>query len=904
MKSKVILMLLASTVLSPAAYAQASTKPPSSSATDGPPSKVSIQADQGVEGDVGATGASPEAGEIVVTGTLLRGIAPTGTNVVAVNRDAILNTGVSNSNDLLSRIPQAGSFNQLQTPTADIALPINRPNIRNLGASGSSTTLVLINGRRAVGQGVLQTSVDPSVIPPGILDRVDVIPDGGSSIYGSDAIGGVINFITRKRFDGLEASSHYGFADNYKSFDANVTAGKDWGSGSFLVSYAYAWHSNLFGGDRDYITQDHRSHGSTDQRTTTCAPGNITANGVNYTTPNLVPGQNQCDEARQIDIYPREERHSVFASLTQELTDNLTFNATAYWSQRATDTIGFGSTNGTGLRGTGTITSTNPYFQSIAGETSQAVALSFAGVSTGKAGTSHARLVSQGVTPEFVYKVGGDWQLRVSGNFGRSYTAIDAYRNNQSEVAAALAGTTTQTALNPYNLAATNPAVLSSIFDYDDAGRATQDIAEARIVGDGTLIELPGGNVRLAVGGEYHYEDLDAITTLGRIGTTDGFARGQSNREVASAFGEVFFPIFGNANGFAGMRSLDLSVSVRYDHYNDVGGTTNPKIGFNWKPIDDLKIRGNWGTSFHAPSLADLGGAVDTRVQIIPVSPFRTGSSPASDLLRSTVILAGGNPSLTPEKAHTWSIGADYKPAYLPGLTVSGTYWNVDFKDAIGLAPFYTGLSYFGNAGYASFYTINPTLSQVQAAAGTMRLDGASNLESLYANGTSPYILIDARRNNLGRIKTSGIDFNVAYNQATAFGEVNAGIAGTYTLTRKTAVIKGAPFQDDLKNGVGRLSFAASLGAKVGPVMAQATINYSDSYPILGDPTQTTVKSFTTTNILLSYDLPGEGVLAGSAITLNVDNVFDVDPPYYNDFDGVAYTNIGRAFTIGIRKKF
>lgn len=855
-----------------------------------------------ISGD-GSTASQEATKDIVVTGTLLRGIAPTGTNVIGISRAAITTTGVANSNDLLARIPQTGLFNQLPTPTADQGLPISRPNIRNLGNSGGSTTLVLVNGFRVVGQGILQTSPDPSIIPPGILDRVDVIPDGGSSIYGSDAIGGVVNFITRRRLNGIEADARYGFASHYSTYDANLTAGRDWGSGSLLLSYAYAHHDDLLGSDRSYINSNQTGRGGTDRRVLTCSPGTVTANGANYALPNFAPGTNLCDEQRQIDFYPSETRHSVFGSLTQQLNDAVEFNLTAYYSQRRTATIGFGTTNGTGLRGSGTITAANPYFRPVAGAASETVNFSYAGVAPANEGRSYAFLNSYGATPSFNFKLGGGWQLRTSANVGRSLTEINGYRTNDAATATALAGTTTATALNPYNLSGTNPAVLDSIFNYDDHGRSVQEIAEGRAVLDGSLARLPGGSVRLAVGYEHHYEDLSQTTTLGRAGTTDGYSHGLQSRSVNSIFGEVFVPIFGPENATSGMHSLDLSGSVRYDRYNDVGGTTNPKFGINYRPVESLKIRGNWGTSFHAPSLSDLGGSVDTRLQVLSVSPFQAAGTPFfPTILRPTILIAGGNPALRPETAHTWSAGADFTPSIVPGLTISGTYWNVDFKDAIVVPPFYNGAAFFANPAYAGLVTFGPTLAQLQAL-GNFRVDGPP-LASLYGGPFTPYVLIDARRNNFSRVKTDGIDFNVVYNRTTGFGAVNASVAGTYTLSRRSQAAVGAAYSDDLQNGNSRLNMVGSVGAKAGPLNAQVTANYSEGYPIQGGTNQTRIGSFTSVNLFTSLDLTHGGRFGQSALTLNIDNLFDRDPPYSSlTANGVAFTNLGRVITVGIRTK-
>lgn len=843
---------------------------------------------------------APTDADIIVTGTLLRGVAPTGTNLVSVDREAVVASGAASANDLLAAIPQVGNFMTQPVGTGQFGAPTVRPNIRNLGASGGATTLVLMNGHRLVGAGILQTTVDPSIFPPDVIERIEVVPDGGSAIYGSDAIGGVINFITRKRFDGIGANARYGFADDYQSFDGNVTAGKDWGSGSLFVSYAYAWHDNIQGIDRDYSTADNRARGGTDFRQTTCAPGNVKdpVFGGDYALPGFTPGVvNKCDQTDFADIYPRETRHSVFAGLNQELSDAIEFNLTAYWSRRDTQI----RQAQTGI--SEVITALNPYFRPVSLSPAQLVSFSFAEV-FGDSLISNQRFDSWGVTPGLTFKLGGGWQLRAEGNYGHSYSVVHEGAINTAAVKAALAGMTPATALNPYNIGATNPAVLAVIRDFENFGDAKQNLAEARLVLDGSIATIAGGDIRLAVGAEYHFEDLASRVSLDRVGVLTNAVNSKVSRNVKSVYGEVMVPIVGADNGAPGLRGLQISGSIRYDDYNDVGGTTNPKIGINYKPFDDLTIRGNWGTSFHAPSLADTTSTADSRAQILLFSPFiRPGDNFNANFPRPTIVLAGGNPDLQPEKADTWSAGFDWKPGFAPGLVASATYWNVKFKDAIGLAPFLSPTLYT-NPNFASFYILNPTLAQAQAAAGNLLPSGAPSIAGLYAGppGTSPYVLIDARRYNLGAVHTDGIDFNLAYVRQTGFGSINASFAGTYTLNRDSQAIEGGAFNDDLKNGTGRFFFVAGLGGSIGDFTAQASLNHRGGYPIVS-ATQDRIKSFNTVDLFFSYDL--KALLANTALTMNIDNLFDKDPPF---FDGqTGYTNggtLGRYISFGVRTKF
>jgi iron complex outermembrane receptor protein len=836
--------------------------------------------------------------EVVVTGTLLRGVAPVGTNVIGIGKDEVIATGAASTNDLLATIPQISNFNSFPAVTATFGQPIAQTNLRNLGASGGATTLVLLNGHRIVGAGILQTYVDPTVIPPGIIERVEVIPDGGSSIYGSDAIGGVINFITRKRVSGGEVSGKYGVADGYHTFDANLTLGKDWGSGAFSAAYAYAWHDNIQGRERDFVTQDQRANGGSDRRIATCAAPNITANGVNYAMPGLVAGsRNLCDGTDQLDIYPRERRHTVFATLDQTISDDLSVNVTGYYSVRKTNS------KTAPLNTNSTITAANPFFRPIGTETSQTVLFNYSPV-FGDSTDNPAKFSSQGITPTFDLTLGGGWKLRGMANFGHSDNETNERAINTTVVDAALRATTTATALNPYALSQTNGAVLSAIRDYTNISKAKQDLGEGRLVADGSLLAAPGGDVRLAVGAEYHHESIDAAIAFGPTATPKRNAV-SSSRNVKSVFGEVFVPLVGPGNARPLLQALDLTGSVRYDDYSDVGNTTNPKIGFNYTPIDGVRIRGNWGTSFHAPSLADTSGAVDTRVTSIPIVLNLRPGDAAFDRFRPILFISGGSPTLRPESADTWSLGADFKPKFLPGVTASLTYYNVDFSDVIsvnigGLAG---GPSFYADASNAPYYILNPTLAQAQTFSRGARADNFESLTGFFA-ANSPYAIYDLRRYNRGRVKQDGIDFNLQAYRATRIGSLSASFGGTYTLNRKTSDADDGVYVDRLKNGVGRFNYVATAGGTFGKITARASLTHSGGYPLLGE-LQKKVGAFNTVDLFGALDLGDLGPLQGAQLTLNLDNAFDKDPPWRDAANGYANgSTLGRLVSVGVRTKF
>lgn len=842
-----------------------------------------------------------QSSEIVVTGTNIRGVAPVGTNLVQMNREQVLRTGQSNANDVLAQIPQISSyFNTQVTPAYGVGSPTNVPSIRNLPSAGGSPTLTLLNGYRTVGEGVLQTIFDPANIPPGVIERIDVVPDGGSSIYGSDAVGGVINFITRKRFNGVEAAGHYGFGDDYRTRDVNITAGKDWGSGSALISYAYSWHDAVLGKDRDYITADNTARGGQDFRVMTCDPGNVVANGVNYTLPSFTPGTNLCQPAGDASFYPREIKHNVFASLTQKFADNITFNVNGYWSYRKVTTLGQGVTN-PGVFASGTITDANPYFHSIAGETSQQVFFSLAPV-YGKTTRNPDTFTSMGITPELDVDLGKDWQLRASLNYGRSISVVKFYGTDGGALTDALVGTSTDTAIDPYDVTKTNPAVIDRIFDFDQNGTSHQNLLDERVVVDGTLFSLPGGNVHLAAGAEHHFEDISVALQTGRIGTMDGYQAGKSSRTVNSFFSEVLIPVFGSGNAIPGFKRLDLSASVRYDGYSDAGNTVNPKIGITWEPVGGIKIRGNYGTSFHAPSLSDDGNTPDSSIQVLPVSPWIYPGDSSSNSSRSTIIVAGGTPGLKPETAKTFSVGADVTPSFVPGLKLSATFWNINYSNTIGISIW--APDFFTNPTFNQYYVVNPTLAQAQAFIPSgLPIVGAGSIASLYTATASPYMLLDLRRKNLGVLKTNGLDFDVSYNRPTGFGSINAEVAGSWVLKRKAANGPTSPITDELAS-TSRLSMTAILGATIGNFDIQGRLLHSSGYAVANAPYQTHIASYDVINLYAGYKLPQSFLNGKTQLTINVDNLFDVRPPWANSATGVTSPMLGRVVTFGLRTAF
>jgi iron complex outermembrane recepter protein len=288
------------------------------------------------------------------------------------------------------------------------------------------------------------------------------------------------------------------------------------------------------------------------------------------------------------------------------------------------------------------------------------------------------------------------------------------------------------------------------------------------------------------------------------------------------------------------------------------------------------------------------------------VSPFRAAGSPfIPDFLRPTLFISGGT-NLKPERATTWSLGGDWTPQAVPGLRLSGTYYNVNYTDAISVGAFFRGAPYFSDPNNGSLYILSPTQAQVTAEAAGIRLDNFPSIASVYANGVVPYALFDVRRYNLGAIKQNGIDFDGSYRYPSGFGVWSGEVAGSYTLERETQGVPNSPFVNNLDNGTAKLHFSTSLGWQLGGFGARATAYYSGGYPVLGLSPQTRVAAFMPIDFFLNYDFASEkGVLKDASLLLNIENAFNRAPPFYNANPGVANgSTYGRLISVGFRKKF
>lgn len=885
-------------------------------------------------------GADPSATEttttqlqqVVVTGTLISGeAAPIGSQLTTIGTAEIAKTGTTDTANLLATVPMLNSFNI--APQGGQA-EFNSGGSSTPGMHGlpGTATLVLIDGHRAVGDTPLLTVPDPSSIPAIAISNVQVLADGGSAIYGSDAVAGVINLILRDHYNGEKTVVSGGTASPYNTASIQQLFGRTWHGGSFMIAGSYEGNSGVPNDARSFY--EYAPAGLQSVPDYNCPNPNVEIGNQTYGGPGLTPGaMRTCDPDANADMFNQQRRYSLITTFRQDLGSRVRLSFDGKYTDQLTKeqipTVALAT--GTDSSGNPIITlpDTNPYFFQPPGSTATSENVL---MSTAPLGNIYDQFRSKSGMADFgaLVKLTSTWNLDADVDYSWSSSSTlnpDNGGVNLTNLTAAINSTNPNTALNPFG--ATNPAVAAAIEDYPLWFYGSQGLWWANVKANGDLFKLPAGDVKLAVGAAYgfeRYSGSDPIGLPGQPGYSNNLV--DANRRNYGVFTELALPIVSSANALPGIRELDVSVAARYDRYSDFGGTTNPKYGINWSPVRSLKFRASYGTSFHAPQLADEYG-IDTRAGGGSLGSPPPGYVVPAGTPFTTAYLAGGRPGLQPETATNTAFGFDWKPEFVQGFKASVTYFMVRFQDEVEIPPL--GQVFTTPALESRFVYLNPTGNPADPLAPLSPAQIASifngiRLTGLLAATPFPplYEVIDARRANIGATSVDGWDFDFSYHHPVPNGQLLAGLSGEWLTQYQTNDGPGTPWQNNLTNGNSYLTSDTSaynvipwhvrgtLGWQAGPdFLTQAYLNYTGHYNwgyvnSAGENAIQQVGSFFTVDWLAQYYFPDTNSFThGLKVQLNVDNVFDERPPLVmvtNGFVPESADPLGRFFQLTISK--
>lgn len=908
--------------------------------------------------------AEKDATVVVVTGTNIKGVKPVGSETTTMKREEILATGMTNVTDVLRTLPQVQNVGDpngatmREGGTAGYGGNSTQGTTVNLRGIGSSATLTLVDGHRLAPSGAALTFTEATQVPIAAVERIEIVSDGASAIYGSDAVSGVINFVLRKRYNGAEVTGRYSVNKGADERGFSMTAGHSWenlgkmGLGNAIFSMDSTNRSAFARSSSPYLRQDLTRFGGLDNRingatSTPGIPGNIVVTtttyfpvyGQSYNTYGLPAGTNEhltgadllatpnlADTADYADYIGAMKRQQFVFILNQEITPWLDFSYEGFYTHRETISRGLFTNSAV------TLTSASPYYitgvPGLAPGADQTIQYNF--YKDIGAQTTYNPDTTWTQTASLKAKLPGDWSADTYATFGRDATCGICNIGNNVDLDAF-----------KYQIAQGNINPLSSE-PLTDAQKATfigtniqssqNKMADFGLKFSGPLFSLPAGQVRAAVGIEHQYNEQHLANGANR-GTDNHFQWDNitsSDRTVDSAYAEIFIPIISRDMNIPLVQDINLDIAGRYDKYSDFGNTSNPKIGITWDVNDELSFRGSWGTSFRAPSLTDTNANVFSYGVIYPAAN-NSGDPDIGQAFPgySYVLLFGGaNPDLKPEEATTWSAGFDYKPAWIDGLTIGSTYYDIAYDNQIVFSPS-TSLFLSSPANRAIYSNYIKPINNTGCVEGDPStydpaLAAYLALPNLYGSTVGQacqvQVILDGRETNMATTHQYGVDLHANYMRNTSLGFLNFGGSVTKILSSKQTIVDGTAAVD----ATDRMYYPVSLRARLNAGWTKngwnvnLFANYAGGY--LNDQTISDngvqrpfqkVEANTTYDMGLGYMVPKDtgGFAQGMRVSLNIQNVLNQAPQVVltsggSAFDAANSNVLGRVFSLQLTKAF
>lgn len=922
----------AKTVRIAAAAAPAATKKPPASSTEKPENTESKQpsvapASSETKEKAISNGRStgqtfaPEEGaveQVVVTGTRIQGELPVGSSLIVIDREAIDREGHATVQDIVHALPQnfqgGGANEGTRTGGGPVGVNSSSASSVNLRGLGPGSTLVLLNGRRLAPAGIDASFVDVSSLPASAIERIEVLLDGASAIYGADAVGGVVNIILKRTYGGAETRLQGGVPTQgaARDFALGQSLGGSWSTGSALIAYDFYQRDPLLMRDREVTAnQDLRSQGGSDFRDTRGNPGTIVIGANTWAIPTDQDGsaltrgsftagtRNRFNTNETKDVLGDQERHSFFGSLTQSIGDQLELTADAIVSER--DAL----TYSTGLTSRLSVPRTNGYYVNPTGGTGP-ILIDYNFVYDLGPLTTEIDVATYYGNVGADWRLPGKWSVSVQADLARE--SIDQIQWNRPIAAAlntALADSNRSTAFNPFGDGSfTNPATLDAI--RGNVGfQSDSDLATATISATGPLTELPAGDLRVAAGLEFRDQEF-ATSTRSTPGVNTAVAR-ESARDIRTAFLEFRAPLFGEANSRTGLQRLDLSLAGRYDRYSDFGSAASPALGLAWSPLADVTLQLSRSESYKAPTLPSLNESGNvTAISTIPDPLSPTGTS--------RVLFWTGNASadLEAEESEAWSVRVEWRPAKWSGVQLGLGYFDIDFQDRIQSVN-RLALSFLQDPRFASSVTRNPSREQRAAVCARASFAGVQPND---CTDSPVAALIDIRPRNTATTRQRGIDFLAAQILDTAPGTLQVSLNASYLLRFDEAFTASEspvsivstqwqPVDFRTRGSIYWIRKAWSIGA---------TAHYIDNYRDTVSNPGREIGSWTSVDVHLRYqtDHSVGGWLDDLSLSLHVKNALDREPRFFNNPDGIAYdpTNsdpssiLGRTIGLQIQKSW
>lgn len=861
---------------------------------------------------------------VEITGSSIKRIdAETALPVQVIRREEIVNSGAANVEQLLTRVAAATSGG---TITASMAAGATTGGISSASLRGltGTRTLILINGRRVSAFGAIgdSVSVDVNAIPMNAIERVEVLKDGASAIYGSDAVAGVINFVLRRDLRGGELGLEYGVSAQGDGGIGRLNL--TWGHGdvgadgyNLTAIGTYAKEEGLFGRDRDFARSGSFPDRLNETTSGNAFPANIVlpdGRTVNPLAPDCAPsiasplfGPTVCryDPAGAVQLVPPTERMGLMLSGIVALTPDIEAFAEFSLARNSVHTViqpvplsdqfalppNHPLFNVAPYNGAATIVlrPDSPYYptefirsQIEPGAPLPEVLVRYRSVLTGARDLTDIIEPLRGV-------------LGVRGTFG-AWDFDAALLHSESKVTERVnSGFPSYTGILPLlnsgrvNFFGPNTAdVIAEAEAAQFRGNAYVNrtgLTSLAAKGSGELLAWQGGSLALALGAELRRESYESSpSTTIQSGDISGYGGNflpvDRERNVKAVFAEANLPLG---------KTLEFNAAVRHDAYEGSGSATTPKASVRWQPMPEVLLRASVGRGFRAPSLTDLFGPQVTGVTSNGLSdPLRCGvdgNDSSNDCQTQFPILAGGNPALDPERSRNITMGLVLEP--FTGFSLGLDAFDIHLRNTIVAGvPAATILADLGRFGH---------------------LVHRGPVDPNFPNLPGPIIQIDQLQINLGQSKIRGVDIDAKWRlPSSAAGQFGLGLSGTW-FQRYDVQAPDGSWSDGIGDAnslasanapgvIPRWKHSLSVNWKLGPWSATLAHNYQTGYRDVPGTFEDTddpafrhrrVSAYSTFDVLFNHQLSRR-----FDVGLGVKNLLDTDPPYTNN-GGQAFFQSG-----------
>ena len=897
-------------------------------------------------------------GTVEVTGSALpRHDTETPAPVIVIRAEDIKRSGLTTVSDVVRAISADNSGTLPTAFTAGFAGGSSGVALRGLTVN---STLVLIDGRRVASYALAddgqRSFVDLNTIPLGAVDRIEVLKDGASSLYGADAIAGVVNIILRHDFHGVDATAEVGNSQHGGGFEKRFTG--SWGTGNLdsdrynaYVAVEYQGDNRIATSARDFpfntfdlssiggfnfiggqpffsgsvygsatpgtlgtpgdLTTGIPIDGALTQPLRPCGPGSNLVNDPNndlgggfgsYCTQNF--------QGQYNDDQPAQERIGLYGRFTMRFGEysEAYLNAGYYQSRVTSDgapaqiqTGTPNNTNSIALPPTLADGSLNPNDPFAAQGQYALINYAFGDIPGGSSSLNHVFRAVAGVKGVF-----GNWNY--DSALVVNHTWLDSNLYGFINYAQLISDINNGT-YNFVDPSQNSPAVRAAL-SQTLSKTSTSDMDSIDFRANRPLFDLRGGSLGLAVGAEVRHEaqnDPDLNPGLAAQGL--GIAHTIGSRNVSAIYAELGAPL---------TKTLEVNLSARYDHYSDFGGAFDPKIGFKWTPVDAFALRGTYSRGFRAPSFAENGSSSSEGfITFQPTDPafLADHHNDAYTAAYALALATSANPNIKAEHSQSFTFGTLIQPT--KWLNASLDYYAIKKTGAIAASdPNVALVDYFSGQPLPAGYSIVTDVP-----------------DSQFPDALRRPIVISAPYLNTNAIRTDGLDLDLRakfdlganthfisdltiskiFSFTTTFPDGSAqqyvGTQGPYILSSGA----GTPrYRANWANTVvwGQLETTATVYYTSGLFMSAPDIVsgcFSTDPSGANFPASCRTPSFTDVDLTGIYHLNEHIDISGA-----VENLFDRKPPFDPiDYAGVNYNPtyaqagiIGRFFKVGVHIKF